>query len=362
MRIKKRHGFLITILIIAAGYYFLTRIPSLTSEEKRMTDNLFSVTKSQCMGRYLVDVPGELANSNHDAVEINDIHISSQRMYFPAFEQRVRLREEAYRREYTANPKDQPFLKQVYRISDNAVIFEHNESPGVSDALRSLEGHFYANGVAFTLTSEITDMTGERYKHDRFVFLKAGNSERGFYTTQQKLTEMQNLFSRLSGRQDEEIPTQPGVCIPDGFIRDDSGVQREKLTFNYSNKDFDLYFEHDNTRKKDKSLLERSGEIQPNLLIRGILTLRKGKRNNSGMEGEEWLVKGRQQIYYPMETVTDRYQFTFYANEKVVDNRHPVICAEMSNERIISTPYSKAQLVDIWDRIIGTLRPRPGAY
>lgn len=84
-----------------------------------------------------------------------------------------------------------------------------------------------------------------------------------------------------------------------------------------------------------------------------VCSVSTDKRNNSGMKGEEWLVKGLQQIYYPVETVTDRYQFTFYANEKVVDNRHPVISAEMSNERIVSTPYSKAQLVDIWDRIIG---------
>ncbi|NCI16634.1 hypothetical protein EHJ07_09050 [Cronobacter muytjensii] len=327
-----------------------------------MTDNLFSVTKLQCIGRYLITVPGALANSNRKAVEINDINISSQRMYLPAFEQRIRLREEDYRKERPANEIDQPFLKQVYRISDHAVIFDRNRNQNDAGFGRFLEGHIYVNGVAFILTTEILDLSDPKYKQDKDEYLHSGSSENELNTKPQKLAEMHNLFARLSGRQDEEIPTQPGVCIPDGFIRDDSGVQREKLTFNYSNKDFNFYFDHDNTLEKGKSLLERSGEIQPELLIRGILTLRKGKRNNSGMEGEEWLVKGRQQIYQPVETVTDWYQFTFYANEKVADNRHPVLCAEMSNEDIVSTPYSKAQLVDIWDRIIGTLKPRPGAY
>ncbi|PUV60356.1 hypothetical protein CDT92_21525, partial [Cronobacter sakazakii] len=78
---------------------------------------------------------------------------------------------------------------------------------------------------------------------------------------------------------------QDGGGNPDGCIRDDTIVQREKLTFNYSNKDDNLYVEDDNTRKKDKSLLERSSEIEPNLVIRGIRTLRKEKRNSSGMEG-----------------------------------------------------------------------------
>lgn len=43
-----------------------------------------------------------------------------------------------------------------------------------------------------------------------------------------KLAALQSLISRLSGRKDEDIPPAKGVCIPNGFIRDDGEKHLEK--------------------------------------------------------------------------------------------------------------------------------------
>ena len=55
-----------------------------------------------------------------------------------------------------------------------------------------------------------------------------------------KLAAMQSLISRLSGRKDEDIPSAKGVCIPNGFIRDNGEKHKESLTFRYENDDFFL--------------------------------------------------------------------------------------------------------------------------
>ncbi|MBT0731729.1 hypothetical protein HGT72_16375, partial [Rosenbergiella nectarea subsp. apis] len=129
------------------------------------------------------------------------------RLYRPAFVQRIRLREEVLKNSHTVDPIDQPFLKQVYRVSENAVIFDRNRNESEGGVSRILEGHLYVDGVGFILSQEITDLSDPKYQKDREDFIKAGVSAGSLNTKPQKLAELQDLMSRLSGRKDDEIPT-----------------------------------------------------------------------------------------------------------------------------------------------------------
>ncbi|MFA1020402.1 T6SS immunity protein Tli4 family protein, partial [Enterobacter sp. SAT-E-asb] len=183
--------------------------------------------------RYVFEVPTSFENTRTEDAKINEISISSKRLYRPAFEQRIRLREQELLNGHTVRTVDQPFLKQVYRINENAVIFDRNENESVPGFGRILEGHLYVDGVAFTLTQEITDLNDRKYQKDRADFINAGVSVGHLNTKPQKLAELQDLMSRLSGRKDDEIPTHPGTCISEGFIRDGNGKPKEDITFIY---------------------------------------------------------------------------------------------------------------------------------
>ncbi len=366
---KRPLSLLITpaLLLLAAGYYihnyvtFVDTPPALTDKEKRMVNTLFASTKAQCVGRYVFEVPDSFGNTLTDRVEINEVRISSKRLYRPAFEQRIRLREQELNNSKTVDPVDRPFLKQVYRVSENAVIFDRNRNGSEGGYGRTLEGQLYVNGVAFILTQDIIDLSDPKYQKDKEDFIKAGVSAGSLNTKPQKLAELQDLMSRLSGRKDDEIPTQPGTCIPQGFIRDGAGKPKEDITFVYPhNQVFSLSVSTNTYLGDPASMLERSNEIQPYLTGINARTLRKDKTQIAGFEADEWLNTA------PSEKSPDnpsgQLLFNVIANEKIVDFRHPIIDLTLSNYALPPPTYSDAEMVDIWDRITRSFRIRDNAF
>ncbi|HEX4503137.1 MAG TPA: T6SS immunity protein Tli4 family protein [Scandinavium sp.] len=355
------------LLLAAAGFYihnyvtFVHTPPALTDKEKRMVDTLFTTTKSQCVGRYLFEVPASFENTQKDRAQINEVNISSKRLYRPAFEQRIRLREQELKNSQTVDPIDQPFLKQVYRLSDNAVIFDRNVNGSEAGYGRVLEGHLYVNGVAFILTKEITDLSDPKYRKDKEDFIKAGVKEDYLNTKLQKLAELQDLMSRLSGRKNDEIPTQPGTCISEGFIRDGKAKPKEDITFIYPhNSVFSFVAWSNNALKESTNMLERNSEIQSYINSINGRTLRKGKVQIAGFDASEWLITA------PSEKLPDnpsaQLLFTAAANEKTADFTHPNLDLTLSNHALPPPAYSDAELLEIWDRITRSFRIRNNAF
>ncbi|MEY8773421.1 hypothetical protein AB6T85_23770, partial [Erwinia sp. ACCC 02193] len=66
-------------------------------KERAVIDTLFAKTKPQCIGRYVIDVPESFNNQLHNMIFIDDFKISSKWIYPPAFQQRIRLREQELR-------------------------------------------------------------------------------------------------------------------------------------------------------------------------------------------------------------------------------------------------------------------------
>jgi len=366
MRVKHLWlGLTVIVLILGTVFWLLTRpwpVAPLMAKEKQMTNKLFEQTKPQCIGRYLFDVPVSFDNAALGQIKINEMRITSKRLYPPAFAQRIRLREQELKKSLTVDPEDQPFLKQIYQISDNAVIFDRNVNESVPGFGRILEGHLYNNGVAFTVTTEITDLSDRRYKKDREDYLNSGSRESDLNDKPQKLAEMQSLLSRLKGRKDAEAPAQPGICIPEGFINDERVISKDDITLIYKQGDFEIIVNSNNSLGKKSTLLERGSEINATLIRVGAHTLRKGAVKLPEINAEEWLVKGNQDIYHPEEKRVSAYRFTFYGNERIGDLRHPVFSVVLHNSGNETKNYTDSQLVDIWDRITRTFRYRPGAF
>ena len=241
------------------------------------------------------------------------------------------------------------------------MIFDRYENESVPGFGRILEGHLYVDGVAFTLTQEITDLSDPKYQKDKADFINAGVSIDFLNNKAQKLAELQDLMSRLSGRKDDEIPTQPGTCISEGFIRDGREKPKEDITFVYPhNPVFSLSVSTNTSLGDPKSMLERSHEIQPYLTEVKARTLRKGKTQLAGFEADEWLNNA------PSERSSDplakQLLFNIIANEKIVDFRHPIIDLTLSNHNLPPPTYSDAELLEVWDRITRSFRLRDNAF
>ncbi|OXU08766.1 hypothetical protein B9P84_27345, partial [Citrobacter braakii] len=292
---------LFALVLVAAG--MLVTGPATAStpvkKDSPVINTLFAQTKPQCIGRYVIDVPGSFNNQLHDMIFIDDFKIESKSLYPPAFKQRVQLREQALRDAINSpenDPKDAPFIKEVIILpGGKGVIFDSNRS-GSDDLYRRLEAHVYVNGISFIITTDIRDFSAPKYKERKAEYLKTTTEEQT-NTKPAKLAAMQSLISRLSGRKDEDIPSAKGVCIPNGFIRDDGSQHVEKITFSYENDDFILgVYTNSTYMGSDDTLFNRTAEIDNTLKIANQHTIRKYVLSPGGVPAQAWLSGGPQTI------------------------------------------------------------------
>ncbi|MGO2335865.1 T6SS immunity protein Tli4 family protein [Providencia sp.] len=326
-----------------------------------MVDDLFSKTKPQCVGVYVVDVPESLSNGTNKAT-YDDFKIESKFIYPPAFKQRIELREKELNDAMNSpenEPENAPFIKEIIRLPNNqGVIFDRNKE-GSDDIYRQLEAHVYLNHIAFIITTEFRDFSDKKHEKRKAQYLARGFTE--FQSNQKpiKLAAMRSLISRLNGRLDHEIPTAKGWCIPNGFITDDGNKHKIVVGFNYKNDDFLFGASTNNTMIADgDTFFGRSEAINEALENSGMRTLKKYSLIPNGIPLEAWLFEGVQNYDNKQLQI---YDFTLYANEAVATASKPLIKLGL-NSKYKQTRYSEAQMVEIWDRIVNSLRYRPNAF
>ncbi len=342
------------------GYVMVNQSPLqiLTEKERVVINSLFEQTKPQCIGRYIIDIPDNWENSSRDGVFVDNFYIESERMYPPAFKQRIKLREKALRNQKSSQ-KNTPTLKEIIQLPDgNGVIFDRNNS-GQDDLSRTLEAHVYSDLTAFVITIDILDLSNPKYSDRKKTYEKAGFSEFDMNEKSTKLAVMQSFISRLSGRLNHDVPIENGLCIPNGFILDDGEKHSEKVGFAYDTSDFIIGLQSDNTiTGSDDTLFNRSGAIDESLNYTYFKTIHKKNLHPNEIHAETWLFSGKQNY----DGVNMRvYKFDFYANEATSSYQKPWLNIVLNSE-YRQTKYNEAQMVEIWDRIVGSLRYKPNAF
>lgn len=331
-------------------------------KDSPVINTLFAQTKPQCIGRYVIDVPESFNNQLHDMIFIDDFKIESKPLYPPAFKQRMQLREQALRDATNKpgnRPENAPFLKEVILLSDGkGAIFDHNES-GTPDIYRQLEAHVYSGMIAFVITTDIRDFSDKKHSERKTKYLARGFTEADANTKPAKLAALQSLISRLSGRKDEDIPSAKGVCIPNGFVRDDGGKHLEKITFSYENDDFILgVYTNNKYPGSEDTLFHRSAQINEALKTSNQYTIKKVALSPNGIPAESWLFGGTQTIRNPTTGQDEKntfYDFDFRANERDATADKPKFSIGMTSE-YKKTRYSEAQMIEIWDRLVNSLQ------
>ena len=213
--------------------------------------------------------------------------------------------------------------------------------------------------IAFVITTDIRDFSDKKHSEKKTKYLARGFAEADANTKPAKLAALQSLISRLSGRKDEDIPSAKGVCIPNGFIRDDGGKHKESLTFRYENDDFIFGVDMDNTIKgAGDTLFNRSAQINEVLKTSNQYTIKKVALSPNGIPAESWLFGGAQ-IIRNLATGQDEkntfYDFDFKANERDATADKPRFGIGLTSD-YKKTRYSEAQMIEIWDRLVNSLR------
>ncbi len=139
---KIKHTAMALIIFSLVNFSSILMAATSTQKDAVMTESLFSRTKPQCIGRYLIDVPESFNNQLKNMVFIDDFKIESKPQYRPPFEQRISRREAELIASINIpgnKPETAPYLKEIIRLPNGkGVIFDHNE-PGTPDIYRQLE-------------------------------------------------------------------------------------------------------------------------------------------------------------------------------------------------------------------------------
>ncbi|CFQ54668.1 Uncharacterised protein [Yersinia frederiksenii] len=329
----------------------------LTSEEKIKVDMLLQNMKTRCIGRYLVDLPESYISSEQDIITVNNNEITTKRIYLPAFEQRISLREQELLAAKTIDIQNMPYLKKIYPLPNGmkGMIFERVKNEAIRDASRVLEAHLYSNGVAIKI--ELAAMNGLDKRYDEYR-----KESPDVYRNQvpEKLSELNELLVRIQGRAEDEIPIIPGNCIQNAFIMDNR-KDKESIDALYESNNSSqlrLSVSTNNFLQEKDSLLERSENIEKYLRSDNGHLLRKGSRKINELYTEELLAIGS----YSSENKNKRYDFILLTNEKTGGIKSPVFSLELLNDELTPSPYNQNEIVNFWDAISQTLRVRPGAF
>ncbi|KFK91698.1 MULTISPECIES: T6SS immunity protein Tli4 family protein [unclassified Serratia (in: enterobacteria)] len=357
MRNKKKKVFvLLAIVAVFSFWQWLKPYPpqvKLTEQENNVVETLLKNSTPRCIGRYLVDLPENLSPLR-GMVTLNKQRVETQRLYLPAFEQRIRLREEELRKTQPVSAEDAPFLKRVYPLPNGmkGIIFERTSSPGTPDSSRVLEGHIYNNGVAFKTLIKAANADSPRYEKEREQYP-------GVYTNnvQKKLMELTALLSRFHGRQENEEPEGAGLCIPNGFIAGSSqGDEEVILPYNSTvNPRLYLTISSDNYLQEKTSMLERSSSISSGISRSKGRTLGKGERKINQLVAEEWLAVGNG------SDASSGHIFVLQLNEKQGSPATPFLRMELNHGPLPDEALSENEIMAFWQQITATLRVRPGA-
>ena len=357
MHTKKNLSVMLLIVITIATVLFWPKSPvpteQLTANERKVMDEKMGNYTPRCIGRYLIDLPEDFVFKG-GLTMINDKQIETQRMYLPAFEQRIRLREKELQELKPIHTINSPFLKKIYKLPAgmNGVIFEYASSEIAPDAFRNLEGHVYDNGVAFKLIIDAVNADGERYAEER-------NNEPDVYynNVDRKVHSMISFLGRLQGREADVIPKSKGLCIPNGIIEGTSD-EKEEVSFSYqssANSNVYVNIETNNFLQEDHSMLERSSDISSVLSREKMRTIMKGYKKINGLEAEEWLTVGLG------DDVLSGHNFILNINEKHGDYKSPFLRVNMMHGPLPDQHLSEKEIHYLWQKIIETTRIRSNA-
>ena len=334
-------------LVIASGvsYGFSIFTGELMSKSHDRIGEMFEKTRLVCFGRFVIAVP-DGAIMVHGSAELNG-SFSVYRDQADRLAEFASSRLGEAREEKDYIPEDQ--------VQDFPLI--GNIRDGVLPGQKLVFGA--KSSIGYTIHSYMP------IGRDLFVLERGNVAE-----AEEAVREMNRFATQLRLRDDYEIPVEQGFCVDGGFV--DIQPEYENTAFGLRFKEFpDVRFSIQTLKNRDylqessspsalrKSARERASVIQLASFFARVTTLREGRRQLDGWEGEEILTRRPE-----YKDDTDAHEFRFFSVGQRHDALHPLLDIRMDTGVKENAKASvKPSLTDeaalaLWDKLLPTIRVR----
>ncbi|PYE20525.1 triacylglycerol esterase/lipase EstA (alpha/beta hydrolase family) [Paraburkholderia silvatlantica] len=334
----------------------------LSQQEKQIVTELTANLKTRCVGRYLIDMPGEAVESGY--AKIQGVSIEAKAMTEDAWRQEVAQREAALKA--TKSRDAYPFLYEAGKArGENTYYFIHRGTIYNDPSRRYIEGYKWDRGYRFLLKIEAYDYLHPDQTDEPIVQkMTVKNGAPG------KSAVVFSLLEKLRGRSQDDIPTEAGVCFTGGFLPAPAGNNEEVNTgfFNPTHmRDviWSVFTSPDFLEDTTVSRHADSAEARAALKAMNGKDVRKGAVELSGLKATEWLYESLK----PGDGRGDT--FSIAANETTSRPATPYFSMELSTggqykvqgqfEKFDPPSLTTSEAVALWDAVSRTLRLRPGA-
>ncbi|GAB3452304.1 hypothetical protein GCM10027321_00810 [Massilia terrae] len=304
--------------------------------------------KTVCLGRFLIDLPGQARISMAPAF-VDGFDIVSHPETDDEFNARVAAREAELRSQ--ANGLGKPSLEKVREYRDGGKTGKVLVSGRWRDSLAENGKLVPYEGVAVDAYLRSGDMT---------FILTAIDYDPA------KIDNALKLFAKLSARKADEIPSERGFCIGRGFIRDplsaEQGESVALLAGLPDHPDVNISFSSVVGAAAAPGIIERSAQAMadyPLILRPAVRTLREGVRTVNGLGGEEIGVK----ITEPNFVTTFTYDWEMRAGVK--DVLAPLLALQLQTGvplpggRAVQSSLAEGAVNELWENIVASIRVRP---
>lgn len=339
----------------------------LTEQEQRTVTELTANMKTQCVGRYLIDLPADVDIYGH--AKLNDVNVEIEPMSQQAFLDGMHKREAELKAKRHIDGYQFLFGDNEYRPMDSSTEqmrkegiwhFIHLDDEYSGDMGRTLEAYKWDKGYRIKLETDTWDYTRSKDTDEASV-KEMGNR------VPSRLGYMMGLLHDFRGLAAGEIPKEPGVCLTGGFIQMEASAEEEVSMSFYLRDKRDVSFDletNSNIREKT-TLLQRGRQIEETYAERNGHTVRNGKVDLPALASpEEWLASGITDSKVP------GHHFTLEANSIVSGAQTPLLMLDMDNgafpqdvprDEIIKASLTEGEAIALWDAVSRTIRVRPGA-
>jgi hypothetical protein len=192
---------------------------ALSQQEKQTVTELTANLKTRCVGRYLIDMPGDAWESS--TAKIQGVSIEAKAMAEDAWRREVAQREAELKA--TKSRDAYPFLYAAGKArGDSTYYFIHRGTIYNDPSRRYVEGYKWDRGYRFLLKITSYDYTHPDQTSDPIVQRMTVQNN-----SAEKTAVVLSLLEKLRGRSPDEIPAEPGVCFTGGFLPAPAGGNEE---------------------------------------------------------------------------------------------------------------------------------------
>lgn len=304
----------------------------------------FSKVQAVCFGRFMVDVP-EDAEVIYGRTEF-DSRISYFKNQAPSIGDFV--------------------TKEVAQVEKDRYLLSNDEQDFPLYG-QVVEGPVPGQRTVFGSNDQATySMVSFVPKDSHLFVLELKNSS----DKDEELALLNRIAAALRTRQSSDMPTEPGFCTEGGLIPATGKFENSAIGFRFkgfadvhfsiSTRRHTQYLPHEDSLENRMTRAFEEASLSERLWLARVGYLRRGKRTLSSWTGDEVLARLPSQ-----PGARESHQFQFVAIGKLKDSMIPGINIELVsgvklNERgAVAPSLSDEQMIELWDRLTSTLRPRP---